>query len=123
MLKAQRELLIGNVSHTIGNHSVWISGPVREYRYHGNVICHVDFQRNTIIFDNCGWNTSSTTRAINGYREHFKLVAPTLKELDPQKFDAGATLRTEYEHPPKSADSGVEAEFAVVLALVLCTQG
>ena len=41
------------------------------YIYHSTIICAVNENEKTFRTSNGGWNTSSTTRAINDYRKHF----------------------------------------------------
>lgn len=43
----------------------------RAFLYHGNAICLVDDENRRIILTHAGWNTSSTTRALNDYRRYF----------------------------------------------------
>lgn len=43
----------------------------RAFLYHGNAICLVDDENRRIILTHAGWNTSSTSRAINDYRRYF----------------------------------------------------
>ena len=54
------------------NHEVkHVNGFTREFTYHGNTICLVDDVNHRIILTHAGWNTPSTSRAINDYRAHF----------------------------------------------------
>ena len=77
MLKSVQALaehaLTGNLeSCRIGNHFCARSeSNYREFYYHDTCICIIDTEDKTVMFDNCGWNTSSTTRAINSYRQAF----------------------------------------------------
>ncbi|MBF1706395.1 MAG: hypothetical protein HXO80_06990 [Selenomonas sp.] len=48
-----------------------MQGATRAFSYHGNYICHVDDTRQRVYLTNCGWGTSSTTRALNDYKRYF----------------------------------------------------
>ena len=48
-----------------------VNGFTREFTYHGNTICIVDDVNHFVILTNCGWGTSSTSRALNDYRRYF----------------------------------------------------
>ena len=48
-----------------------VNGFTRAFRYHGNAICMVDDVNRLVILTNAGWNTCSTTRALNDYRRYF----------------------------------------------------
>ena len=43
----------------------------RAFSYHGNKICLVDDVQRRIILTHAGYNTRSTSRAINDYRRYF----------------------------------------------------
>lgn len=43
----------------------------RAFLYHGNTICLVDDEKRRVILTHAGWDTSSTTRALNDYRKYF----------------------------------------------------
>lgn len=91
MLKSVQALvehaLTGNQMYChIGNHSC--DEPVLSYRkfyYHNACVCIIDTEDKTVMFDNCDWNTSSTTRTINSYRQAFtgfhELPASEFKEI------------------------------------------
>ena len=74
MLKAIEQLLSGERCK-VGNHRVEsfnLRGhTINNYIYHSTIICMVNENEKTFITSNDGWNTSSTTRAINDYRKHF----------------------------------------------------
>ena len=73
-MKAISALVESKQNMTIGNHAVEHlnnNGFTRKFTYHGNTICLVDDKRKLIILTNAGWNTSSTTRALNEYRRYF----------------------------------------------------
>jgi len=48
-----------------------VNGFTREFTYHGNTICLVDDVNRRVILTHAGWNTPSTSRAINDYRRYF----------------------------------------------------
>ncbi len=62
-----------------GNHWVTVSlqdgHAVVNYGYHWTVICKVELDAVgnvvSVKYDNGGWNTPSTTRAINSYKAHY----------------------------------------------------
>ena len=101
MMKTLERLVIATKNTTINNHAVrhlndvrttcyytgkckvgtWgqitnrevkhVNGFTRAFRYHGNTICLVDDVNHRIILTHAGYNTRSTSRAINDYRAHF----------------------------------------------------
>ena len=48
-----------------------VNGYTREFTYHNNMICLVDDVNRRVILTNAGYNTRSTTRALNDYRHYF----------------------------------------------------
>ena len=48
-----------------------MEGVTRCFMYHGSVICVVNDVQRLATFTNAGWNTPSTSRAINDYRRYF----------------------------------------------------
>ena len=73
MLKTVEKLIYGDCGRKIGNHSkIALEGNIVGYKYHNTVICKVIPCDKKIIIDDGGWNTSSTTRAINSYKEYYK---------------------------------------------------
>lgn len=48
-----------------------VNGFTRAFTYLGNTICIVDDVNHLVILTNAGWNTPSTTRALNDYRRYF----------------------------------------------------
>ena len=48
-----------------------VNGFTRAFSYHDSTICLVDDENHRIILTNAGWNTRSTTRALNDYRRYF----------------------------------------------------
>lgn len=76
MLKSVKKLVeaatIGHLdSLSLGNHSFSTRYNKWYFRYHGSAVCVVDPIDGTVLYDNCGYYTSSTTRTINSYREAF----------------------------------------------------
>ena len=39
------------------------------FYYHGNPVCVVNLHARTFALDHCGFDTSSTTRTLNAYRD------------------------------------------------------
>ena len=50
-----------------GNHSMAKIGESWYFMYHKNIILTIDVEEKRIIVDNCGFNTVSTTQAINSH--------------------------------------------------------
>lgn len=48
-----------------------VNGFTRTFSYHDSTTCLVDDEKHRIILTNAGWNTRSTTRALNDYRRYF----------------------------------------------------
>ena len=89
MMKALKALVESKTDKRIGNHAVRQSsyftikddeiyfvggskdGVTRSFSYHNSFICHVDDKQRRVYLTNCGWNTISTTRALNDYRRYF----------------------------------------------------
>lgn len=69
MLKAIEKLLNGTATK-VGNHRAVRTAIGVYYYYHNTAVCVATYDC-TVKFDNGGWGTSSTTRAINDYRKHF----------------------------------------------------
>ena len=55
-----------------GNHSMAKIGESWYFMYHKNIILTIDVEEKRIIVDNCGFNTVSTTQAINSHLEGIK---------------------------------------------------
>lgn len=70
MLKAIETLLRGERTK-VGNHSVVPTNVGCNYYYHLTPIAKVNDLEKVVIIDNGGWNTSSTSRAINNYISHY----------------------------------------------------
>lgn len=73
MLKAVETLVMAHNNKKVGNHATYFSQncEVQYFTYHGNIICTVDWRNKTVRLSNCGWNTSSTNRALNDYKRYF----------------------------------------------------
>ena len=52
--------------------SIEINNPSRVFTYHDNVICVVSDHDNKFWLSHAGWYTSSTSQALNQYRELFQ---------------------------------------------------
>lgn len=78
MLKSV-ENLVNSTRRVCGNHRVKeYSDNTRVFIYHSTVICTVNDNNRTFNTDNGGWNTSSTTRAINTYKWLFARMGYTV---------------------------------------------
>ena len=75
MLRAIKHLIeaakAGRTSKAEGNHSFQCRNGIWYFRYHWSNICVADPKRHLVAYDNHGFNTNSTTRAINSYKEEF----------------------------------------------------
>lgn len=74
MLRAIEQLISGERTK-VGNHSKkipMINRDWEDFYYHATCICSVYHDTKSFKTDNGGWNTQSTTRAINDYRKYFK---------------------------------------------------
>lgn len=69
MLKAIEKLLNGTATK-VGNHHAVRTETAVYYYYHNTAVCVATYS-GEVKFDNGGWGTSSTTRAINDYKKHF----------------------------------------------------
>lgn len=76
MLKSVSKLVAaarnGEANLTLGNHSFSTRNNKWYFTYHGSAVCIVNPIEGTVLYDNCGYYTSSTTRTINSYAEAFK---------------------------------------------------
>lgn len=98
MRKYVEVLTAATSSKTAGSHSVIVEdGTVdilsdeteavrtvqstRHFQYHGNTICAADDCKGLFWLSHAGWFTSSTSCAVNGYREYFKSVGYKEEEL------------------------------------------
>ena len=73
MLKAVERLVLANCKKRVGNHATYFSQncEMQYFTYFDNIICTVDWMHKTVRLTNCGWNTSSTNRALNDYKRWF----------------------------------------------------
>lgn len=87
MMKALKALVESKKQQRVGNHAVMfcdiphngaalrilhiMQGATRAFSYHDSFICHVDDERRRVYLTNCGFSTTSTTRALNEYRYYF----------------------------------------------------
>lgn len=71
MMKAIKSLVESTKNARIGNHAVMVQRGTRSFSYHDNIICVADDVLHRVYLTNAGWNTSSTSRAINEYRRYF----------------------------------------------------
>lgn len=73
MLKAVENLIyaanIGRKSARQGNHWMQVENGVIRYYYHNTAICTIKDGR--AVYNNGGWGTTSTTRAINSYKSYY----------------------------------------------------
>ena len=67
--KMFRNMMDGVERCKVGNHSMSRIGESWYLMYHKNIICIIDTLENKVIVDNCGYNTNSTTQAINSHLE------------------------------------------------------
>lgn len=76
MLRAVEDLISmankGKKSAKRGNHRMEQTDNKIQYYYYWTCICEVDKATNKATYDNGGFSTSSTTRAINSYREYYR---------------------------------------------------
>jgi hypothetical protein len=49
------------------------------FRFHNSRLCSIDWINKTCTLDDCGWHTSSTTRALNDYERYVKEHFPDIK--------------------------------------------
>ena len=75
MLKAVEHLVeaakIGRASKTEGNHSFKLRNGLWYFRHHQANICVVDPQRELVAYNDEGYHSKSTIRAINIYKKFF----------------------------------------------------
>lgn len=70
LMKAIETLLRGERTR-VGNHSAVPTNVGSDYYYHSTPIAKVNDLERIVIINNGGWNTSSTSRAINNYISYF----------------------------------------------------
>lgn len=75
MLKSVENLISaarsGMKHKTLGNHSMEQDAKAIYYRYYWTVVCQVDKATGKATYNNGGYNTASTTRTINSYKEEY----------------------------------------------------
>ena len=75
MLKAIEHLVeaakMGRISRTEGNHSFKRRNDLWYFKHHQSNICVVDPKRYLVAYNDGGYQTKSTTRAINAYKKFF----------------------------------------------------
>lgn len=85
MLRSIRKLVdaafTGVNTMTVGNHSFTKDKGHFVFRYHWSEVCIADPERHYVLYDYCGFNTSSTARAINSYREAFVDYEEVTREI------------------------------------------
>lgn len=70
-MKTVENLLNARGNKKLGNHRKEVGEGFERYIYYGTCVCKVDHNDKTIIINDGGWGTSSTTRTINAYlRSH-----------------------------------------------------
>ena len=70
--KIFKSIMNGDIMIKVGNHKMNKIGDSYYLTYHGNIIMIIDTLENKIIVDNCNYDTSSTTQAINSHLEGIK---------------------------------------------------
>lgn len=76
MMTSINNLITGRATKQ-GNHRVETIGDITKYIYHNTTICTVNNVKKTFKTDNGGWDTQSTTRAINDYKRQFTAMGYT----------------------------------------------
>ena len=75
MLKSVEQLVKsannGVKAKKLGNHRMEQDDKAIRYFYYWTCVCEVDKTTGKVTIDNKGWHTSSTTRAVNSYREYY----------------------------------------------------
>lgn len=71
-MKTIDKLVLADRNLKLNNHRVYFPAVnMRHFIYHSTIICCVNDDVKTIMFDNGGYNTVSTKRAINAYKAYF----------------------------------------------------
>ena len=70
--KIFKSIMNGDIMIKVGNHKMEKLQDSYYLTYHGNIIMIIDTLENKIIVDNCGYDTSSTTQAVNSHLEGIK---------------------------------------------------
>ena len=88
MLKAVLNCVSSVKDAKFGNHATFYSNiiannnMVQYFTYHGNIICRVNWTRQEVLLTNAGYNTRSTNRALNDYKQYFTENHPTFTITD-----------------------------------------
>ena len=88
MLKAVLNCVSSTKDAKFGNHATFYSNiiannnVVQYFTYHGNIICRVNWTRKEVLLTNAGYNTRSTNRALNDYKQYFTENHPTFTITD-----------------------------------------
>ena len=88
MLKAVLNCVSSTKDSKFGNHATFYSNiiannnVVQYFTYHGNIICRVNWTRKEVFLTNAGYNTCSTNRALNDYKQYFTENHPTFTIID-----------------------------------------
>ena len=85
MLKAVKQL-VNHERRTVGNHYRECYGDKEFFYYHWTAICVVNYGTREFYVDNGGFRTSSTTRAINSYKQAFPYFKEITKEEAHEKW-------------------------------------
>ena len=70
--KIFKSIMNGDIMIKVGNHKMEKLQDSYYLTYHGNIIMIIDTLENKIIVDNCGYDTGSTTQAVNSHLEGIK---------------------------------------------------
>ena len=70
--KIFKSIMNGDIMIKVGNHKMEKLQDSYYFMYHGNIIMIIDTLENKIIVDNCGYDTGSTTQAVNSHLEGIK---------------------------------------------------
>ena len=87
MLKAVLNCVSSTKDAKFGNHATFYSNTItgdsiQYFTYHGNIICRVNWTRKEVLLTNAGYNTRSTNRALNDYKQYFTQNHPTFTITD-----------------------------------------
>ena len=66
------KMMEGKEKFKVGNHAFSKIQDSYYLTYHGNIIMIIDKTENKIIVDNCNYDTTSTTQAVNSHLEGIK---------------------------------------------------
>lgn len=67
-MKCTKTLLETKGNKKVGNHWSQKTEMIEKYYYHNTCICKINHIEKVVTYDNGGFFTSSTTRAINSYK-------------------------------------------------------